>query len=309
MPVATRSGGNSSRMIPKASGKTAPAAPCTARPATSRAMLCDRAAISEPIANRQSTATSVRSLPNMSPTRPEDRRGHRGGEQVDGEHPGHRCRRGAELGLDRGQRRRHHRLQQRVGQRRQGQHGQRDAVVLAGRRLAHSSSITSASRCSRSAATRRSSGSSAPRSARAPAGTPPAWPPAPPPGGGQRDQHGAPVGRVLDPRDEAAGDQHVDHACRGGRGDARRLGELAVRARAAGERLEQVELRQRDAVRRGPAGGAPARPPGGPEELREGVAERPVRWSRRRSRSIMRKRLARHRLGIYRCRDGGRRAG
>jgi hypothetical protein len=33
-------------------------------------MLCDRAEISEPIANRTSTATSVRSLPNMSPTRP-----------------------------------------------------------------------------------------------------------------------------------------------------------------------------------------------------------------------------------------------
>ena len=39
MPVATRSRGNSSRMIPKASGNTAPAAPCTARPATSSARL------------------------------------------------------------------------------------------------------------------------------------------------------------------------------------------------------------------------------------------------------------------------------
>ena len=70
IPVATRSLGNSSLMIPKASGKTAPAAPWTARPATSRPMLCDRAAMTEPSANRQSTNTSVRSLPNMSPKRP-----------------------------------------------------------------------------------------------------------------------------------------------------------------------------------------------------------------------------------------------
>jgi hypothetical protein len=35
IPCATRSGGNSSRMIPNASGKTAPAKPWMARPATS----------------------------------------------------------------------------------------------------------------------------------------------------------------------------------------------------------------------------------------------------------------------------------
>ena len=70
MPVATRSRGNSSRMIPNASGNTAPAAPCTARPATSSSRLLDSAAINDPTANSPSTTTSMRSLPNMSPSRP-----------------------------------------------------------------------------------------------------------------------------------------------------------------------------------------------------------------------------------------------
>ena len=70
MPVATRSRGNSSRMIPNASGNTAPAAPCTARPAIRSSRLLDSAHISEPTANSPSTTTSMRSLPNMSPSRP-----------------------------------------------------------------------------------------------------------------------------------------------------------------------------------------------------------------------------------------------
>ena len=70
MPVATRSAGNSSRMIPKASGKIAPPAPWIARPATSISMLCDSAATSDPSANTHSTTTSMRSLPKMSPSRP-----------------------------------------------------------------------------------------------------------------------------------------------------------------------------------------------------------------------------------------------
>ncbi len=70
MAVATRSRGNSSRMIPKASGKIAPATPWIARPAMSISIECDSAPTSEPIANTPSTASSTRSLPNMSPSRP-----------------------------------------------------------------------------------------------------------------------------------------------------------------------------------------------------------------------------------------------
>ncbi len=70
MPVATRSGGNSSRMIPKASGNTAPATPWMARPAISSPIECDSAQTSEPRANTTSVPSSIRSLPNMSPRRP-----------------------------------------------------------------------------------------------------------------------------------------------------------------------------------------------------------------------------------------------
>jgi hypothetical protein len=70
MPVGTRSGGNSSRMIPNASGKTAAAVPCTARPAISISIECDIAQTTDPTAKTTSELTSIRSLPNMSPSRP-----------------------------------------------------------------------------------------------------------------------------------------------------------------------------------------------------------------------------------------------
>jgi hypothetical protein len=70
MPVATRSGGNSSRMIPKASGNTAAAMPWIARPAIRTSIECESAQTSEPSAKTESAITSMRSLPNMSPSRP-----------------------------------------------------------------------------------------------------------------------------------------------------------------------------------------------------------------------------------------------
>jgi hypothetical protein len=70
IPVGTRSGGNSSLMIPKESGKTAAASPCTARPAISIPIECDSAQMTEPNPNTTSEPTSIRSLPNMSPRRP-----------------------------------------------------------------------------------------------------------------------------------------------------------------------------------------------------------------------------------------------
>ena len=70
MPEPTFSRGNSSRMMPKASGKIAPPAPCTARPRISTASDVDSAEISVPAPSTSSTITSRRSLPNMSPMRP-----------------------------------------------------------------------------------------------------------------------------------------------------------------------------------------------------------------------------------------------
>ncbi len=66
----TRSRGNSSRMIPKASGKTAPPTPWIARARIRTGSVVARAASSVPPASPVSTTRSVRFLPNMSPTRP-----------------------------------------------------------------------------------------------------------------------------------------------------------------------------------------------------------------------------------------------
>ncbi len=68
--VATRSRGNSSRMMPKASGKIAPAAPWMARPRISTPMDPPIAHTSEPNPNTPSTASRIFSLPYMSPRRP-----------------------------------------------------------------------------------------------------------------------------------------------------------------------------------------------------------------------------------------------
>ena len=57
-------------MIPKDSGKIAPATPWIARAAISISIECDSAPTSEPIPNTTSTASSTRSFPNMSPSRP-----------------------------------------------------------------------------------------------------------------------------------------------------------------------------------------------------------------------------------------------
>jgi hypothetical protein len=70
IPRATRLRGNSSRMIPKASGKTAPPAPWMTRPAISTVIEVASAATSVPAPSTTSEATSVCSLPNMSPRRP-----------------------------------------------------------------------------------------------------------------------------------------------------------------------------------------------------------------------------------------------
>ena len=70
MAPATRSAGNSSRMMPKASGNTAPAAPWITRPTSITGSVVARALISDPTESAIRTATMTRSLPIMSPTRP-----------------------------------------------------------------------------------------------------------------------------------------------------------------------------------------------------------------------------------------------
>jgi hypothetical protein len=66
----TRAEGNSSRMMPNASGNTAPAAPWITRAAISTPMFNVMAARTPPMASVTRTPTRVRFLPTMSPTRP-----------------------------------------------------------------------------------------------------------------------------------------------------------------------------------------------------------------------------------------------
>ena len=70
MPLAIRSRGNSSRMMPNASGKIAPPKPWMTRATIITLMFVASAASSVPAASTPSETTSVRSLPNMSPRRP-----------------------------------------------------------------------------------------------------------------------------------------------------------------------------------------------------------------------------------------------
>ena len=70
IPPATRSRGNSSRMMPNASGKMAPPRPWIVRATIITGSVVATAASSVPAARPASTTTSVRFLPNMSPSRP-----------------------------------------------------------------------------------------------------------------------------------------------------------------------------------------------------------------------------------------------
>ena len=70
IPTFMRAGGNSSRMIPKLSGKTAPAAPDTMRKAISVQMSGAAAQPMQPTRNVAREKTSSRSLPNRSPSLP-----------------------------------------------------------------------------------------------------------------------------------------------------------------------------------------------------------------------------------------------
>ncbi len=70
MAPATRAAGNSSRMMPKASGKMAPATPWITRPTKITAKVVPSALINVPTLKAMSTPTMTFSLPSVSPTRP-----------------------------------------------------------------------------------------------------------------------------------------------------------------------------------------------------------------------------------------------
>ena len=123
--------GNSSRTIPNESGKTPPPTPCSTRPTIISSSPLLSAHSTEPAANAPSETARKRSLPNMSPRRPEHRRRDRRGEEVRADHPGDVARADAERVLHRGQRRDHRRLREREGERADREDGERDVVVLA----------------------------------------------------------------------------------------------------------------------------------------------------------------------------------
>ncbi len=70
IPPTTRSRGNSSLMMPKASGNTAPPAPVMIRPASMIGKVVARALIRVPRVSTTRIAARTLSFPIMSPTRP-----------------------------------------------------------------------------------------------------------------------------------------------------------------------------------------------------------------------------------------------
>ena len=141
MPCDTRSRGNSSRMIPKASGKMPPPDALHDAPGDHHARATWPAReISVPTASATSTSTSTRSLPYMSPSRPRIGVATEAREQVGGEDPADARLGGVQGALDVRQRGDHQRLHQGVGHARRHQHRERHVVVLALDRL-HASKL------------------------------------------------------------------------------------------------------------------------------------------------------------------------
>ena len=97
MLPATRSRGNSSRMIPKQSGKMPPPMPWSTRPMTTTSSELPSAATVEPRPNASEREDEQPALAEHVAEPAGDRRGDRGGEQVAGQHPRDPARVGAEL--------------------------------------------------------------------------------------------------------------------------------------------------------------------------------------------------------------------
>ena len=242
---ATRSRGNSSRMMPMASGKIAPPAPWMARPAIEHGQRAadggDQRADAEDGQRDEQPALLAVHVAQAA----EQRRGDRRGEQEGGQQPGGVGRAGVELVLQLGQRRDDHGLRQRVGQRGAGQRQQG-----ARRRLHRRPSTASARRSSRRAASRRSPAlSEAKISARRASPRARAASTRVAPVVGEGDVHHAPVGVAWHALDEALALESGEHAGRGRRADPGGQRELAGRqALAVDQRLEQVVLREAELV-------------------------------------------------------------
>ena len=127
IPPATRSRGNSSRMMPNANGKMAPPSPWITRAMIMTGSVVARPARPVPAARQTSTTSSTRFLPNMSPEPPGDRRRDRRREQVRGEDPGDAGRRRVEILLQRRQRRHDQGLEHGVRASADGEHCEHEA--------------------------------------------------------------------------------------------------------------------------------------------------------------------------------------
>ena len=139
-PLAARSGGKVSRMIPNASGKTPPATPWITRPAISRAIVCDSAQTTPPAENTQQRQGEHAALAVDVAELADDRRGDRRRQQEAAEDPGRRRRARVDGAADLRQRRDHERLRERERDARQQEHHEDadrvlDGLCRCGRRL------------------------------------------------------------------------------------------------------------------------------------------------------------------------------
>ena len=287
--VATRSRGNSSRMIPKASGKIAPPAPWIARPAISTPIEPPSADTSEPSAEH-----AERDRAAIAPCRT-CRRGGRAAasrrstvsRKAVSSHVAASARSPPNVALDRRQRRDDHRLRERVGDGAQDEDAAACGSGVARASLAASAAVTvqvvdrGGERCSSRAACARSPGSSrrwkssswrsrdarrawrprarAPSAVSATATT-------------RRSRvHGACARRAASRSRPSSIRVAVGGADAGGARRARRRRSGPSRVE---QRLEQVELRQRQL-----AVGRPRRPARGPKRggSRRGRRRRPRR--------------------------------
>ncbi len=129
---ATRSRGNSSRMMPNASGKTAPPTPWITRATIMTPTSSSSAATSEPDDERREHDHEHALLAEHVAEAPEHGRRDRRAQQVRREDPRDGALRRVQVGLERRQRRHDHRLQKDVGHRADAEHGEGPVRALAG---------------------------------------------------------------------------------------------------------------------------------------------------------------------------------
>ena len=155
IPPATRSRGNSSRMIPNASGKIAPPSPWIVRAPIITGSVVASAASSVPAREPDEHHHERPLLAEHVAQAAGDRRRHRRGEEVGGEDPRHACRRRVEIVLKRRQRRHDERLEHGERCAAEGEDSEHEAGARRGRlrrhprRIYHKRSMPSAYSSSR----------------------------------------------------------------------------------------------------------------------------------------------------------------